>query len=147
MNRASMVETTLLRRILVVIRFAHCVAVGPSYESLSPPTVIRTRCVSALLGLVDTTIRPHVTLLPAGTSEWWMKKILFVPFMRFPTPCTSLPMSLEKYVVQVPLLGPHISCVYPWVFPVAGSSTPWKSTAPSPTVFNVWLACVRERRG
>ena len=50
-------------------------------------------------------------------------------------------------MVQVSLLGPHISCVYPWVFPVAGSSTPWKATSPSPTVSTVWLACARERRG
>ena len=58
MNIARMAETKLLMRILVVIRLAHCVAVGPSYESLSPPTVMRTRWVSALLVLMDTTIRP-----------------------------------------------------------------------------------------
>ena len=40
MNSARMVDTTLLRRILVVIRLAHCVAVGPSYEIFSPPTVM-----------------------------------------------------------------------------------------------------------
>ena len=55
-NIANMVETTLLRRILVVIRIAHYVAVGPSYESLSPPTVMHTWCVSVLLGLIDMTI-------------------------------------------------------------------------------------------
>ena len=37
MNSARMVDTTLLRRILVVIRLSHCVAVVPSYEILSPP--------------------------------------------------------------------------------------------------------------
>ena len=57
MNIAMMVKTTLLRRILVVIRLEHCVAVGPSYERLSPPTVMRTRWVSALMGLMDTKIR------------------------------------------------------------------------------------------
>ena len=56
-------------------------------------------------------------------------------------------MSLEKAVVQVLLLGPRISCVYPWVFPVVGSSTHWKAMVPSPTVSTVWLACARERRG
>ena len=30
---------------------------------------------------------------------------------------------------------------------MAGSITPWKATAPSPTVSTVWLACARERRG
>ena len=50
-------------------------------------------------------------------------------------------------MVQVSLSGPHISCVCPWFFPVVGSSTPWKATAPSPTVSTVWLACAHERRG
>ena len=53
-----MVDTTLPRRILVVIKLVHCVVVGPLYESLSSPTVMRTRCVSALLGLLETTICP-----------------------------------------------------------------------------------------
>ena len=37
-------------------------------------------------------------------------------------------------------------CV-PLCFPVAGSSTPWKVTAPSPTVSTVWFARAHERRG
>ena len=53
-NISNIVETTLLSRILVMIRLAHFVAVGPSYESLSPPLVMHTRWVSALLGLIDT---------------------------------------------------------------------------------------------
>ena len=142
-----MVETTLLRRILVVIRLAHCVAVGPFYESLSPPMVMRARWVSALLNLIDTEICPQVTRFPAGTSEWWTKKMVLVPLTRFPTPCASLPRSLENAVVQVYLLGTRISCVYPWFFPVEGLSTPWKATEPSPTVSTVWLACAHERRG
>ena len=73
--------------------------------------------------------------------------MVFVSLMRFPTPCDSLPISLEKAVVQVPLLGPRISCMYPWVFPVAGSSTPWKATEPSPTISTVWLACSHDHRG
>ena len=56
-------------------------------------------------------------------------------------------MSLDKAVVQVSLLGPHMSWVYPWVFLVVGSSTPWKETATSPMVSTVWLACAREHRG
>ena len=57
-NIANMVETKLLRSILVVIRIIHCVAVGPSYEILSPPMLMRTWCVSVLFGLIDTKIRP-----------------------------------------------------------------------------------------
>ena len=30
---------------------------------------------------------------------------------------------------------------------MVGSITPWKSTAPSPMVYTVWLACTREHRG
>ena len=110
-NRVRMVETTLLRRILVLIRLAHCVAMGLSYESLSHPTVMRNRCVSAFLVLIDTKICPYVALLPAGNLEWLMKKMVFVPLTRFPTPCASLTISLDKTVVQVPLSGPLISYV------------------------------------
>ena len=70
MNIASTVETALLRMILAVVIIAHCVVVGPSYDSLFPPTVMWTRWVLALLGLMDTTILPYVTLLPAGTTDW-----------------------------------------------------------------------------
>ena len=56
-------------------------------------------------------------------------------------------MLLEKAVVQVYLSGLHMIWVYPWVFPVVGSSTPLKETAPSLTVSTVWLACECERRG
>ena len=62
-NIAKMVEITLLRRILVVIRLEHFVSVVPLYESLPPPTLMRTWCVSVLLGLIDMTIRPEVNLL------------------------------------------------------------------------------------
>ena len=45
------------------------------------------------------------------------------------------------------LSGLRMSWIYPWLFPVAGSSTPWKETAPSTMVSTVWLACARDRRG
>ena len=90
MKIASMVDTTLLRRILFVIRLAHFVTVVPSYDILLPLTVMQTRWFSALLGLMDTTIHPYFTLLPAGTAERWMKKIVFFPLKRFPTPCASI---------------------------------------------------------
>ena len=57
-NIANMVDTILLKRILVLIRLAHCVVVVPSYESSFPPTVMRTRWVSAFVGLIYTKIRP-----------------------------------------------------------------------------------------
>ena len=147
MNRSRMVETTLLRRILVVIRRAHCVAVGPLYESFSPPLEMCTWCVSAFLGLIDTTICPYLTILPAGTPDWWINKVLFFPLMRFHTPSANLSISLENDVVQVPLSGMRISYMYPCVFPVARSIIPWKEMAPSPAVSTVCLACAHDRRG
>ena len=73
--------------------------------------------------------------------------MVLLPLTRFPTPCASLPMSLENAVVQVSLSGPRMSWVHPWVFPVVGSITPWKATSPSPMVSTVWLAFACERRG
>ena len=73
--------------------------------------------------------------------------MVLVPLTQFPTPCAILPMSLENAVVQLSLSGPLMTWVYPWVFPVVGSSTPLKAKATSPMVSTVWLACVRERRG
>ena len=57
-NISNMVETIMLRMILVVIRLENCALVGPSYDSLLPPKVMHTRWVSALLGLIDTKIHP-----------------------------------------------------------------------------------------
>ena len=71
---------------------ARCVAVGPLYDSLFPPTVMQMKWVLSLLGLTNTTIRPYVNLLPAGTAGRRMKKIVFPPLMSLPTPCSSLPM-------------------------------------------------------
>ena len=56
-------------------------------------------------------------------------------------------MLLENSKVQVSFLGLHISCMYPCVFPVAGSSTPWKATSSSPMDSTVWFSHVYERRG
>ena len=79
MNIASVVDTTMFKRILVVMRLANCMAVVPSYDSLFPTTVMRNRWVSALLGLMDTTNHPYVTLLTAVTAGRWMKKIVPPP--------------------------------------------------------------------
>ena len=121
-----------------MMRLSNCVVVSPLYYSLLPPTVIQTRWVLALLGLTDT---------KNGTADRWMKKIVFVPLTWLDTPCTSIPMPFENSVAQVPLSGPRIIWVYPFVFPVAGSSTPWKATASSPTPSTIWLTYVCEPRG
>ena len=69
MNIASMLDTTLLSRTLEVIRLAHCVVVGPSYDSLSSSMVMQTRWFLALLGLMYTKIRPYATMFSAGTAD------------------------------------------------------------------------------
>ena len=47
-NRASDVNTVLLRRHLVVVRLAHNVVVTPGESCFSPATVTHTMCVSLL---------------------------------------------------------------------------------------------------
>ena len=120
MNISRSFETTLLRRTFLVIRLAHCVVLWTFYDRLLPLTVMQIRWFLDLLGLIDTTIRPYVTLLHSGTAYLCMKKIMFVPLVWFPTPWANLPMSLDNDVVQVHLLGPGMSCVYPWVFSCGG---------------------------
>ena len=58
------VDTVLLNIILVVTSPVHSVSVTPSNFILYPPTVKRTRWVSALCGLISATIRPYVTVFP-----------------------------------------------------------------------------------
>ena len=56
-------------------------------------------------------------------------------------------MSLENDLVQVYFLGPSFRFLYSYIFPVAGSSTPWKAMVPSHMALTSRLACVRECRG
>ena len=69
MNIAGMVETTLLRRILIMMRLTQFVSMDPLYNSVLPPTMMRTRWFLALLGLMDTTICPYITVFPSGTAD------------------------------------------------------------------------------
>ena len=69
MKITSTVDIKVLRRILVVMILAHCMIVYPYYDSVLLPMVIRNRWVLPLLGLMDTTICPYITLLPAWTSD------------------------------------------------------------------------------
>ena len=66
--------------------------------------------------------------------------------MRFSAPCTSLLMSLENALVQDLFAGPRISFLYPYIFPVVRSRTPWKSTAPSHTDSTTRLDRARDHR-
>ena len=55
-----------------------------------PPTASLVRCVSAFCGIILAKIIPYVTVLPAGTFNLVMKKMVFVPDgILVPTPCAS----------------------------------------------------------
>ena len=62
-NLASGVEMTLLMNSFVSVRSHVGVVVGPSYVMRLPPTVRRTRWVSALRGRTEVTMWPYVMWL------------------------------------------------------------------------------------
>ena len=68
MKRAPLVEITLLRRHLTVVRSAVGVLTVPSYTIRSPPTVKRIRFDSTLLGFSAATMRRYVATRLAGLS-------------------------------------------------------------------------------
>jgi hypothetical protein len=51
-------------------RSAVLVATSPGYSTLSPPTVMRTRCGSALCGLYAQTNLTYVGICPFGIALW-----------------------------------------------------------------------------
>ena len=55
-----------------------------------------------------------------GTSDVGLKYIVFVPLIRFPTPCTSLPNSFVNDYSQITLSSPLSSCLYCMLFLVSG---------------------------
>ena len=79
MNIMSNFDTTMLSRNFVVMRLAHFMAVGPSYDSLSLLMVMRMQRVLALFFLIETIIPPYVTLLPAGTSDQRINRTCLYP--------------------------------------------------------------------
>ena len=76
----------------MVIRLAHWVAVILWYGSLSLPTGSRTRYFSVLVGLMVHSFLPYMTLLFAGTADWFMKRMVLVPLERPGMPCASRKM-------------------------------------------------------
>jgi hypothetical protein len=61
----------LLIRILVVVRLAVWVDVGPGKSSQSPPAQLRARWISALVGRMDASCLQHVTWRPVGTFPFF----------------------------------------------------------------------------
>ena len=117
-------DTVLLNIILVVTSTTNCVDVTPSNYSMSPPTVIRTRCVSALCGLIYTKMRPYVNVFSLGPVPLVMKKIVLLPFgMRLPTPWATMSRSLTNTMTHVFDSVPLRNCLYYCDIPVTGSIT------------------------
>ena len=86
MQRALVVERTLLKRSLAVTISAVLVLTSPKYSTRSPPTVQRTRYGFAFSGRWAQTMRRYVARLPVGMAETGMKNMVLVPGM-VPLPC------------------------------------------------------------
>ena len=67
MNLSPGLESVVFKRILVVVRDTHWVAVIPWNSSRLPPTVTWRWWISFLSGRIFTTILPNVTVLLFGT--------------------------------------------------------------------------------
>jgi len=86
MQRAPVVERTLLKRSLAVTISAVLVLTSPRYSTWSPPTAHRTRYGLAFSGRWVQTMHRYVARLPAGMAETGMKNMVLVPGM-VPLPC------------------------------------------------------------
>jgi hypothetical protein len=78
MNWASVVDITLLIKILAVVSPAVLVDLSPGYSIWSPPTVNRVRSLSSLWSLMSTMKDPYVTFRPFGMADLRIKRIVFV---------------------------------------------------------------------
>ena len=117
-------DKVLFIRHFVVLILAVCVDVIPSYSNVSPPTVTLTLCISFLCRPMLSTSLVPVTLRPYGIAWYLMNLIVFIPdFMRIPTPCTIIPMSLARARDHNTFAGVHMRCLYLCMFPVSGLIT------------------------
>jgi hypothetical protein len=69
MNWASVLDITLLIKILDVVSPAVLVDLSSGYSILSPPTVNRVLSLSSLWSLMSTTNDPYVTFRPFGMAD------------------------------------------------------------------------------
>jgi hypothetical protein len=77
-NWASVVDITLLIKILAVVSPAVLVDLSPGYSIWSPPTVNRVIYLSSLWSLMSTTKDPYVAFRPFGMADLRIKRIVFV---------------------------------------------------------------------
>ena len=78
MNWASLVEMTLLIKMLAVVSPAVLVDLSPGYSIWSPPMVNRVLSLSSLWSLMSTTKDPYVTFRPFGMVDLRINQIVFV---------------------------------------------------------------------
>jgi hypothetical protein len=83
MNWASLVEMTLLIKILAVVSPAVLVDLSPGYSIWSPPTVNHVFSLSSLWSLMSTTNDPYVTSRPFGMADHHINRIVFVLYNLF----------------------------------------------------------------
>ena len=93
-------DIVLLTSNLVSKRLAAGDSVSSGQFNLSPPTVIRTRCVSFFKGFTLHTNVVYVISLLCGMIRFGMKVIVFVPFIPCLFPFASLPHSLLRLRVH-----------------------------------------------
>jgi hypothetical protein len=78
MNWASVVDITLLIKILAVVSPAVLVDLSPGYSIWCPPTVNRVLSLSYLWSLISTTNDPYVTSRPFGMADLRINRIVLV---------------------------------------------------------------------
>ena len=124
---AAGVDTTLLNIHLAVVMVAVGVVNVPA-SCRFPPTVMRVRWVSALLGRMLQTIFGYVTFLVLkGTSSFGIKYMVLVPSIMLITPWDKRPNSLAKDLVHISLSGPLMRWRKSCSTPVIGFRTAFAS--------------------
>jgi hypothetical protein len=78
MNWVSLVEMTLMIKILAVVSPAALVDLSPGYSIWSPPTVDQVLSLSYLSSVMSTTNDPYVTFCPCGLADRCINPIIFV---------------------------------------------------------------------
>ena len=93
-----------------------------------PPTVMRVRWVSALIGRMLQTILGYVTFLVfKGTSSFGMKYIVLVPSILLLTPWAKRPNLLVRDLIHIFLSGPLMRWRNSCNNPVTGFRTAFAS--------------------
>ena len=121
MNFLFLVDRTLLKMSLAVVRSDVYLVTSPGKLIIFPPKLSRVRFVSAFCGHISATIFSCVTVLPAGNFSFGINNIMLVPDgILVPTPCASRPVSFANNFSQMDFVGPLIRFLYSRDTPVVG---------------------------